>query len=206
MVHKLNNQFEISPSNRYYGFIPPYMMGGLAREGIEEARVTIQQSRLIRRNRSKRMVDMGTFLGTAKEGKASRKVFDSKNTYEARVELVREEGGSPSTDETVNNAYNYVGQVFDYFRDVMGRNSIDNLGMDMVINVHFGEKYQNAFWDGDEIILGDGDGKIFSNFSRSLDVIAHELAHGITQFSANLNTVDSPGHCMNIFLMYLAVP
>ena len=176
---------QISPNNQYFGFIPPYIMGGLAREGIEEARVTIQQSRLIRRSRSKRMVDMETFLGTAKETKASRKVYDSNNTYEKRVKLVMSEGGSPSTDESVKNAYDYVGQVFDYFRDVMARNSIDNLGMDLVINVHFGEKYQNAFWDGDEIILGDGDGKIFSNFSRSLDVIAHELAHGITQFSAN---------------------
>jgi len=176
---------QISASNHYYGFVPPYIMGGLAREGIEEARVTIQQSRLIRRNRSKRMVDMETFLGKAKETKASRKVYDSNSTYKTRFKLVMSEGESPSTDETVNNAYNYVGQVFDYFRDVMGRNSIDNLGMDLVINVHFGEKYQNAFWDGDEIILGDGDGKLFSNFSNSLDVIAHELAHGITQFSAN---------------------
>lgn len=87
------------------------------------------------------MVDMETFLGTAKETKASGKVYNSNNTCETRVKLVMSEGGFPSTDETVSNAYNYVGEVFDYFRDVMGRNSIDNLGMDLVINVHFGEKY-----------------------------------------------------------------
>lgn len=168
-----------------FGFIPPHIMGALAREGVEEARFTIQQSRLSRVNRSEKIVNMEAFCGTAKEGIASRKVYDSGNTYEQQVKLVRSEGESPISDETVNNAYDYVGQVFDYFKTVLGRNSIDNLGMNLVINVHFGEKYQNAFWDGDDITLGDGDGKIFRDFSKSLDVIAHELSHGVTQFTAN---------------------
>lgn len=185
MIQNFNNLIRINPSPGSFDFIPSYIMGGLAREGIDEARLTIQQSRLCRRRRSERMVEMEIFSGVVKEKKAIRQVYDSQNTYNSRVKLVREEGTSPSSDETVNNAYEYVGQVFGYFHDVMGRNSIDNQGMDLVINVHFGEKYQNAFWDGDEIVLGDGDGKIFSNFSKSLDVLAHELAHGITQFSAN---------------------
>ena len=128
---------------------------------------------------------MKIFRATAQEENASRNVYDSHNTYDQRVKLVRSEGESPTADETVNNAYDYVGQVFDYYKTVLGRNSLDNLGMDLVINVHFGEKFQNAFWDGDDITLGDGDGKIFKNFSKSLDVIAHELAHGVTQFTAN---------------------
>ena len=185
MVQNFDDIIRISPDPGTFDFIPSYIMGGLAREGIEEARLTIQQSRLCRHKRSEQMVKMEIFRGTAQDKKAIRQVYDSQNTYKSRVKLVREEGTSPSADETVNNAYDYVGQVFDYFHEVMGRNSIDNQGMDLVINVHFGEKYQNAFWDGDEIVLGDGDGKIFSNFSKSLDVLAHELAHGITQFSAN---------------------
>jgi Zn-dependent metalloprotease len=168
-----------------FGFIPPHIMGALARQGVEEARFTIQQSRLSRVNRSEKIVDMETFRGTATEGNASRQVYDSQGTYEQRVKLVRSEGEAPSTDETVNNAYAYVGQVFDYFKTVLGRKSIDNLGMNLIVNVHFGEKYQNAFWDGDDISLGDGDGKIFVNFSKSLDVIAHELSHGVTQYTAN---------------------
>ncbi|WP_281774156.1 M4 family metallopeptidase [Methanobacterium formicicum] len=180
-----NNTF--NPAIQAFEFIPPHIMGGLARQGIDEARLTIQQSRFSRRKRSEKMVNLKTFSGKASGGKSNRAVYDSQNTYENRVKLVREEGGSPSPDETVNNAYDYVGQVFDYFQEVMGRDSIDNRGMELVINVHFGEKYQNAFWDGDEIVLGDGDGKLFTNFSKSLDVIAHELGHGITQFSANFN-------------------
>jgi len=175
----------INTVNNRFGFIPPYIMGALAREGVEEARFTIQQSRLSRVKRSEKIVSMDVFRGTAAEGKALRQVYDSQNTYDQRKKLVRSEGDAPSSDKVVNNAYDYVGQVFDYFKKIMGRNSIDNLGMNLVINVHFGEKYQNAFWDGDDISLGDGDGKIFTDFSKSLDVIAHELSHGVTQYTAN---------------------
>jgi Zn-dependent metalloprotease len=58
--------------------------------------------------------------------------------------------------------------------------------MNLVLNVHYGVKYQNAFWDGSEMVFGDGDGKIFINFDKSLDVVAHELTHGVTQYNANL--------------------
>ena len=56
--------------------------------------------------------------------------------------------------------------------------------MDIICNIHYGEKYNGAFFDGKQINLGDGDGKIFTNFSKSLDVIAHELGHGIVQWTA----------------------
>lgn len=171
-------------NNSIYGFIPPYVLGNLARAGVEEAKYSIQQSRLSRHKRA-RILDMKTFCGKSKEGTAGRKIYDSQGTYDQRVKLVRGEGDPVFTDENVNQSYDYVGQVFEYFKNVLGRNSIDNLGMELVVNVHFGDKYANAFWDGDDISLGDGDGKIFTNFSQSLDVIAHELAHGVTQYTAN---------------------
>jgi Zn-dependent metalloprotease len=58
--------------------------------------------------------------------------------------------------------------------------------MDVILNVHFSQNYNNAFWDGDEMTIGDGDGQIFVSFAKSLDVVAHELAHGVTQFTAGL--------------------
>jgi Zn-dependent metalloprotease len=73
-----------------------------------------------------------------------------------------------------------------FFADKLGRMSIDNTGLDLVLNVHFDVQFNNAFWDGDEMTFGDGDGVIFSGFARSLDVVAHELAHGVTQFTAGL--------------------
>lgn len=177
--------FDIKRKNEIYGFIPPHVLGSLARAGVEEAKYSIQQSRLTRISRAEKLVDIEAFCGRGAIGTANRKIYDSQGTFKQRVKIVRDEGGPASADEAVNQAYDYAGQVFDYFKKVLGRNSIDNLGMDLVVNVHFGDKYNNAFWDGDEISLGDGDGKIFTNFSKSLDVIAHELAHGVTQYNAN---------------------
>ncbi len=168
-----------------YGFIPPHMLRNLARAGVEEARYTIQQSRLARLKRAEKLVDIETFRGEGTEGTAHREIYDSGSTFEQRVKLVRDEGAPATEDESVNQSYDYVGLVFDYFKEVLGRNSMDNLGMDIIVNVHYGEKYGNAFWDGDDISLGDGDGEIFTNFSKSLDVIAHELAHGVTEYTAN---------------------
>ena len=174
-----------TPQNIWNGFIPPYILGNLARAGIEEARYSIQQSRLIRLKRAEKVVDMDTFRGKGTSGTSHRKIYDSQGTFKQRVKLVRDETSPPSADGNVNQAYDYAGQILKYFKEVLGRNSMDNLGMYMVINVHFGEKYDNAFWDGDDISLGDGDGEIFLNFSRSLDVMAHEISHGVTQYTAN---------------------
>jgi Zn-dependent metalloprotease len=53
--------------------------------------------------------------------------------------------------------------------------------------VHFDTDYNNAFWDGEgHMWFGDGDGTLFSDFTKSLDVIGHELTHGVTQYTANL--------------------
>jgi Zn-dependent metalloprotease len=93
----------------------------------------------------------------------------------------------------VNKAYDFSGKIRDYWDKALNRNSIDNAGMDIIINVHFGAEYDNAFWDGDEVTLGDGDGIIFVNFAKSLDVVAHELAHGVTQYTANFNYYGQSG-------------
>jgi len=59
--------------------------------------------------------------------------------------------------------------------------------------VHYGESYDNAFWDGRQMVYGDGDGEIFRPFTKALDVIGHELTHGVTQHSAGLQYRDQPG-------------
>lgn len=171
-------------------FIPPQVLENLAKSGITEAnaRETIQQSRLSRDKRAALVTPMGIFTGTAAAaaGEGPRKVYDSKGTWEQRVKLVRDEGQPATNDESATNAYDHIGIVREYFVQKLERNSWDNTGSDLIINVHFGSKYNNAFWDGDEITLGDGDGEIFTNFDKSLDVLAHELAHGVVQATANL--------------------
>src|ERR1035437_2285910 len=56
--------------------------------------------------------------------------------------------------------------------------------MDLIGNVHVGVKYDNAFWDGAQINIGDGDRKFFTSFGKFLDVIAHELGHGVVEHTA----------------------
>ncbi|MEP7188351.1 MAG: M4 family metallopeptidase, partial [Roseiflexaceae bacterium] len=66
------------------------------------------------------------------------------------------------------------------------RNSIDDQGLPLDATVHFGSNYDNAFWNGERMVFGDGDGKLFNRFTISLDVIGHELTHGVTQDEAQL--------------------
>ncbi|HLB70439.1 MAG TPA: M4 family metallopeptidase [Candidatus Methanoperedens sp.] len=167
-------------------FIPPQILENMAREGVEEALYSIQQSKLSREKRDTRVNDMVEFTSTEAAGTSARKVYDCKNLWKQRVKLVRSEDGSATGDDAVNNAYDYAGVVRDYFINELGRNSIDDASMDLILNVHNGIDYQNAYWDGDEMTFGDGDDKIFVNFTKSLDVVAHELAHGVTQWTANL--------------------
>lgn len=120
------------------------------------------------------------------------------------MKLAREEGCPVVPDEAVNSAYNCIGSLLDYSRNKLNRNSLDNGGMDIICNVHYGIKFNGAFWDGRQLTLGDGDGKIFTNFSKSLDVIAHELGHGIVQYTANFEYNNQPGalneHFADVFV------
>jgi Zn-dependent metalloprotease len=126
-------------------------------------------------------------------GTSRREVYDSETTTNQRVKLVRPEGSPETKDAEVINAYDSAGVVRTFFKQVLNRDSIDNRSLDLVLNVHFGKAFNNAFWDGDEMTFGDGDGVIFSGFARSLDVVAHELAHGVTQFASGLIYKDESG-------------
>jgi Zn-dependent metalloprotease len=174
-------------------FVPPRVLENLAKVGVAEARLSIQQSKISRTKRAHKLVDMKAFIGTKSRRKPKRKVYDCQNTWEQRVKLVRGEGKLETGDKDADQVYEFAGNVRDYFNKVLGRNSIDNSGMDLILNVHFGEDYMNAFWDGDEMTFGDGDGEIFISFTQSLDVVAHELAHGVTQFTADLEYFSQSG-------------
>ena len=63
----------------------------------------------------------------------------------------------------------------------------------MSITVHYGRDYDNAFWDGTQLVFGDGDGQIFERFTKPMDVMAHEFTHGVTQFTVGLAYQDQPG-------------
>ncbi|MGH2538991.1 MAG: M4 family metallopeptidase, partial [Actinomycetota bacterium] len=75
---------------------------------------------------------------------------------------------------------------YDFYREVLNRNSIDDQGMRLDSTVHYSVDMDNAFWDGTQMVYGDGDGEIFERFTAAIDVIGHEMTHGVTQFTANL--------------------
>jgi Zn-dependent metalloprotease len=107
--------------------------------------------------------------------------------------VVRREGQPPLADAAVNEAYDGLGSTQLLFWSQFGRDSIDGLGLPLDASVHFGERYDNAFWNGDRMVFGDGDGQVFNRFTLSLTVIGHELTHGVVQHTANLDYRDQSG-------------
>ncbi|GEO09515.1 M4 family metallopeptidase [Segetibacter aerophilus] len=90
------------------------------------------------------------------------------------------------TDKDAKNVINAGSGTWKFYYELFGRNSVDNLGLTIQQYVHYDKKYDNAFWDGRRMIFGDGDGTIFGSFTTDIDVIGHELTHGVTQYEANL--------------------
>jgi Zn-dependent metalloprotease len=131
-------------------------------------------------------------LGVVSGGK-QREVYDAKKTQSLPGKLVRVEGGKKSKDPAVNEAYDGAGDTYDFFKTVFGRDSLDDHGLKLISTVHVGKNFNNAFWNGTQMAYGDGDNNIFVRFTKSLDVIGHELTHGVVSYSADLVYQDEPG-------------
>lgn len=130
-------------------------------------------------------------LGAA--GTKHRTIFDDKQSTMLPGTRVRDEGDGLTSDVAVNEAYDYCGDTYDFYSQVFHRNSVDDHGLTLKSTVHFDVSYDNAFWNGQQMIYGDGDGELFQRFTISVDVIGHELTHGITQNEAQLIYQDQPG-------------
>jgi Zn-dependent metalloprotease len=124
------------------------------------------------------------WLAIPEEFNLERYIYDAEKRQRLPGRLVRSEGDSPSDDVAVNEAYDGLGFTFNFFAEEYGRNSIDNRGMKLDASVHYGVEYDNAFWDSKQMVFGDG--AIFNRFTSSLDVIGHELTHGVTEREAGL--------------------
>ena len=94
------------------------------------------------------------------------------------------------------SAHANMAKIYDYFYTVHGRNGINGVGGNMISVVHVteedGEPMANAYWNGVYMAYGDG-GDVFEPLSGSLDVAAHEMAHGIIEHTANLEYRFQPG-------------
>mmetsp|Transcript_30259 Transcript_30259/g.84556 ORF Transcript_30259/g.84556 Transcript_30259/m.84556 type:complete len:509 (+) Transcript_30259:69-1595(+) len=119
-------------------------------------------------------------------GALERYIYDTQHSEELPGVLVRSEGEAPVSDESVDQAYDNAGYCYNYYWDKFRRDSYDNEGSPMVSTVHYGVDYANAFWNGDQMVYGDGDGVTFGAFTNDLTVICHELTHAVTQYTSGL--------------------
>ncbi|APQ74620.1 peptidase M4 [Clostridium botulinum] len=120
-----------------------------------------------------------------------------KQILMSKSELISNYNNNFIADNQVNSVDAYVNtnKTYDYYKNKLNRNSIDNKGMNINGFVHVGRNYGNAFWYGpyDGMFFGDGDGVYFSSLAKSLDVVGHELSHGVTNKESNLKYENESG-------------
>ncbi|BAY99138.1 peptidase M4, thermolysin [Tolypothrix tenuis PCC 7101] len=173
--------------------IPPHILENVAVNGNPEQRNWAFQTLNVSAQLRGRRNVIGSVSFAPSPGVKRRTIYDAKNSENLPGTLVRGEGDPPSSDPAVNEAYDSAGATYDLFHEIFDRNSIDDKGLRLDSTVHYGVKYDNAFWNGDQMVYGDGDGELFQRFTKSIDVIAHELTHGVTQYEAGLQYYGEPG-------------
>jgi bacillolysin len=115
----------------------------------------------------------------------NRVVFNAGNTPALPGTQVRAEGGAATGDADSDNAYLFAGVTYDYFLSNFGRDSYDGAGAQLRSTTHYCPasicpgNYENAFWNGSQMVYGNG-------FASADDVVGHELAHAVTEYTANL--------------------
>ena len=187
---------------------PPDLLGRLAIEGKPKQREAavraLATSAAIRSQRAvmgrfarQFSLDAGRMAGLGIRTDRRQTVYDNQKMGRSFLPGVRARGWAepPTGDDAVNQAYDGSAATYEFYRDVLHRNSLDGTGMELVSTVHYGVAFDNAFWDGAQMVYGDGSGRIFQvgGLTRSLDVIAHELTHGVTEFTAGLVYSKQPG-------------
>jgi Zn-dependent metalloprotease len=179
--------------------LPPHILHEIARNGTKDQRDTALRT-LGLDSTARSMRTTAQFLASTAQAfppiaaaAPQRTIYDAAHEENLPGRAVRSEGDADSSDITVNQAYDGLGATFDLYLKVYGRNSIDGHGMHLDATVHYGDRYDNAFWNGQQMIFGDGDGVAFGSFTAALDVIGHELSHGVTAHEANLSYVGQSG-------------
>lgn len=164
-------------------FVPPYLLRQLTQvEGLRpRGRSTLAVDEQMRAARRR-----GAELRTLPGGSGLRVVHDAEHTEELPGRVVRRRGDPATGDAAVDEAWESSGAVWDLFGSQFDREGMDGQGTAVSISVHYGVDYDNAFWDGTQLVFGDGDRVVFERFTKPADVMAHEFTHGVTQFSANL--------------------
>lgn len=182
--------------------VPPHLLREIINRGDPGLKKwAINTITLSEQVRMTRQTFVETIISVSEQ--KERRIYDAKNKSTLPGVLVRVEGGAPVNDPAADEAYDGAGWTYDLYKNVYRRNSVDDKGLTLDSTVHFSEKYDNAFWNGAQMVYGDGDGKIFNRFTKAIDVIGHELTHGVTQYTAQLEYQDQSGalneHISDVF-------
>ena len=176
--------------------LPPHMLEEIARSGDPEHRDWALQTLAVDATmRSERVTEQLLRVPTAALATPhkERSIYTANHGTALPGTLVRSEAQAATGDAATDEAYDGFGATFDLYWSIFQRNSIDNAGLNLIGTVHYGQNYDNAFWNGSQMVFGDGDGTYFNRFTASIDVIGHELTHGVTGHQANLVYHDQPG-------------
>jgi Zn-dependent metalloprotease len=182
--------------------MPPHILREIAERGSpaqrEMAVKTLRTTSQFRVARQSLAALPKAFETLRADGK-QRRVYDAEFGSDLPGLLVRTEGAPPSGDPAIDEAYDGTGATYDMYFNIFNRRSIDNRDMHIISTVHYQQSYDNAFWNGRQIVFGDGDEdlpppqRLFNRFTIALDIIGHELTHGVINYSANLVYQGQPG-------------
>ena len=191
------------PSRGACTIVPPYLLEALtghADEVVAEcARRSLERDRSLRSHRSAAAPHTsstsdhpvehqgGIAAPHADDGTGpQRTIADAQGAQTTPGRTVRTEGQPATGDPAADEAYDGFGETWSLFDGAYLRDSLDGRGLPLLGTVHYGSGYDNAFWDGTQMVFGDGDGTVFNRFTIAVDVIGHELTHGVTEHTAAL--------------------
>ena len=172
------------------GIVPPYLLESIARRGSARQREAATRALALdaahRQARTAMPAPRPRAGAPAAPAGPQRTVSSADGTERLPGRVVRAEGDPPTADAAADEAYDGLGATYALFLDVYGRRSVDDADLPLPATVHYGRDYDNAFWNGERMVFGDGDGELFHRFTIAVDVIGHELTHAVTEYSAGL--------------------
>jgi Zn-dependent metalloprotease len=188
--------------NPIFCIVPPYILEQVIQRGTPKQRAAAVKTKAVDNTfRALRLATRAARFAPQRNAAQApivsvqkrRTIYTANGTQNLPGTMVRAEGQAATGDVAVDEAYDGLGATFDFFAEIFDRNSIDDAGMPLDATVHFDQDYNNAFWNSVQMVFGDGDGQIFNRFTIALDVIGHELAHGVTEDESQLQYFNQSG-------------
>lgn len=178
-------------------FVPPYLLARLADADVGSRAQASRFARCLVVDDVLRRRRAATVPGDRPPASAVAQPPWTVHSADGGTDLpgrVARRAGDPATgDAAVDEAATGVDGALALFAEVYGRRSYDDRGAPVVVTVHYGDRYANAFWDGSQLVFGDGDGEVFTRFTVPVDVLGHELTHAVVEHSAGLVYEGQPG-------------